>query len=158
MSEDFEQAQRAEADQANPADSAQQTNQADQVKPKYGVASLSEQERAILTQPRDVELKEFERLNSGMDHHALENRIEIFHRQMILMNGLFDIMRKDIPLELLRKWGWEKLWDVCLGDPEASDSHYKDHAMNDIVFPDPFRKAWIESVRDDTIYFLEHSE
>lgn len=120
----------------------------------YGVGSLTDHERDILSWPG--ELSEFQRLNPTMRLEALQTKIEIFRRQLGF-SELFERM-KELPEEALRSWSWEKLFAVCLGDPGSPDSHYSDHDMDEIVFPEGYKKVWTEQARTDALYYQEHSK
>ena len=107
----------------------------------FGHASLTEDEREVLTWSRGRRLEEFHKVNEGVDEQGLEKTL-LYIDTITVDNGeILDI------LKLNPKLTWEKVRDVFLGGPV--DGHTSTfHGLEEIVYPEHFWKATIENERE----------
>jgi hypothetical protein len=120
-------------------------NQTRQENRSLGYASLTDDEKEILSWSREKRLEEFQRVNDGIDTQVLENKL-FYIDTVTLGNGeILDI------LKLNPKLTWEKLRDVFLGGPvDGYTSTF--HGLDEIAYPEHFWKATIENERERLIH------
>lgn len=108
---------------------------------RLGLASLTEDEKEILSWSRETRLEEFQKVNEGVDQRVLERTL-LYIDTITVDNGeILDILR------LNPKLSWEKVRDVFLGGPV--DGHTSTfHGLEEIVYPEHFWKATIENERE----------
>src|SRR5258705_2292026 len=118
--------------------------EADQHKP-IGHASLTEDEKTILSWSHEIRLTEFQKVNEDIDRRVLENRL-IQLESLALDNGeILDALRSDPDLT------WEIVMDMILGGP--ADGYTSTlHGLEEIHYPEHFWKAIVENEREKLIH------
>lgn len=109
-----------------------------------GHASLAEDEKGILKWSRERRLKEFQKVNEGIDTELLESKLFYVDTLTIDNGEILDI------LKLNAKLSWEKVRDVFLGGP-VDNYTSTFHALDEIKYPKHFWKAIIENEREKLI-------
>lgn len=106
-----------------------------------GHATLTEDEKKILSWSRERRLEEFQKVNAGIDKQTLENKL-VYIDTITVDNGeILDALRHS------PKLAWEKVRDMFLGGPvDGYTSTF--HGLDDIVYPEQFWKATIENERE----------
>ncbi len=106
-----------------------------------GHASLTEDEKKILSWSHERRLEEFQKVNEGVDRHALETKLMYIDSITLDNAEILDI------LKLNPKLSWEKVRDVFLGGPvDGYTSTF--HSLDDINYPEHFWKAVVENERE----------
>lgn len=106
-----------------------------------GVASLSDEERAVLSWTRKDRLRAFQKVNPRFTTRTLEAKL-LYIDTITIENGeILDTLRLNPTLS------WEKVRDVFMGGVvDGYTSTF--HGLDDIEYPEHFWKATIESERD----------
>jgi len=116
----------------------------DQTRPKrksLGHASLTEDEKKILSWSREKRMEEFQKVNAGIDKQALQDKLFYIDTITIDSGEILDILRLSPTLT------WEKVRDIFLGGPvDGYTSTF--HNLEDIIYPVHFWKATIENERE----------
>jgi hypothetical protein len=109
-----------------------------------GHAALNGLEREVLTWSREKRLREFQKVNEGVETPFLESKL-LYIDSMTLDNGeILDALRTNPKLT------WEMVRDMFLGGPvDGYTSTF--HGLEDINYPEPFWKATIENEREKLI-------
>jgi hypothetical protein len=106
-----------------------------------GHASLSADEKDVLSWTRKRRLEEFQKVNAGIDKHTLENKLFYIDTITVDSGEILDVLR------LTPNLSWEKVRDVFLGGPV--DGHTSTfHGLEGIIYPEHFWKAIIENERE----------
>jgi len=106
-----------------------------------GHASLSADEKKILSWSREQRLQEFQKVNAGIDPHILEDKLLYIDTITVDNCEILDL------LKLSPNLMWEKVRDAFLGGPV--DGHTSTfHGLESIVYPEHFWKAIIENERE----------
>jgi hypothetical protein len=115
--------------------------QAQNRQPAQGIASLTSAERAVLNWSPDQRMQEFRQVNARLSTQALEEKL-LFIDTITVENGeILDTLRLNPSLS------WEKVRDLFMGGPvDGYTSTF--HGLDDIIYPEHFWKATIESERD----------
>ena len=110
-------------------------------KKSVGHAALSEQEKGVLSWSRERRLKEFQKVNEGIDKQVLDNKLA-YVDSITLDNGeILDALRTN------PKLSWELIRDLFLGGTvDGYTSTYL--GLDDINYPEHFWKATIENERE----------
>ena len=112
-----------------------------QAKKRLGHASLSADEKTILSWSRKQRLEEFQKVNGGVDKQTLENKLLYIDTITVDSGEILDVLRLSPNLT------WEKVRDIFLGGPV--DGHTSTfHGLEGIVYPEHFWKAIIENERE----------
>lgn len=106
-----------------------------------GHASLTEDEKIILSWNHEARLREFQKVNVDIDRRVLENKL-LQLESLALDNGeILDALRTDPDLT------WEMVMDMFLGGP--ADGYTSTlHGLEDINYPEHFWKAIVENERE----------
>ena len=109
-----------------------------------GHAALSGVEREVLAWSRERRLREFQKVNEGVETQFLESKL-LYIDSMTLDNGeILDALRTNPKLT------WEMVRDMFLGGPvDGYTSTF--HGLEDIDYPEHFWKATIENEREKLI-------
>ena len=109
-----------------------------------GHASLSEDEKEVLTWSRERRLEEFHRINHGIDARVLEDKLFYIDTLTVDSGEILDVLKLNPTLS------WEKVRDVFLGGPvDGYTSTF--HGLEGINYPEHFWKALIENEREKLI-------
>jgi hypothetical protein len=113
-------------------------------KSNVGHAALSAHEKEVLGWSRERRLKEFQKVNEGLDKQLLESKL-MYIDSMTLDNGeILDALRTNPKLT------WEMVKDTFLGGPVDGYTSTL-HGLGDISYPEHFWKATIENEREKLI-------
>jgi hypothetical protein len=111
------------------------------VQNSLGHASLSEDEKKILSWSRERRLEEFQKVNAPVDQQTLENKLFYIDTITVDNGEILDV------LKLTPNLTWEKVRDMFLGGPV--DGHTSTfHGLEGIVYPEHFWKVIIENERE----------
>jgi hypothetical protein len=111
-----------------------------------GHASLTEDEKAILTWNHERRLKEFQKVNEDIDKEILDTKLKYFETITLDKGELPDILKLNPTLS------WEKVRDMFLNGPlDGYTSTPSFHGLADISYPEHFWKAIVENEREKLI-------
>ncbi len=106
-----------------------------------GLASLTEDEKIVLSWSRETRLAEFQKLNAAVDLQTLENKLFYIDTITVDNGEILDILR------LKPKLAWANVRDMFLGGPvDGQTSTF--HGLDGIAYPEHFWKAIIENERE----------
>lgn len=106
-----------------------------------GLASLTEDEKKILSWSREKRMEEFQKVNAGIDKQTLQDKLFYIDTITIDSGEILDILRLSPTLT------WEKVRDIFLGGPvDGYTSTF--HSLEEIIYPEHFWKATIENERE----------
>jgi hypothetical protein len=106
-----------------------------------GLASLTADEKEILSWSHEKRLEEFQKVNEGVDRHALQTKLMFIDSITVDNSEILEI------LKLSPRLSWEKVRDVVLSGPvDGYTSTF--HSLDDINYPEHFWKAIIENQRE----------
>ena len=109
-----------------------------------GVASLTDEEREVLSWTRGRKLNEFKKVNPDHTSKNLETKIMYFETITIENGEILDALRLNPTLS------WEKVRDIFMGGiVDGYTSTF--HGLDGIEYPEHFWKATIENERDKLI-------
>jgi hypothetical protein len=113
---------------------------------RLGYASLTEDEKAILSWNRARRLKEFQKVNEGIDKQVLDTKLKYLETITLDKGELLDILKLNPTLS------WEKVRDMFLAGPlDGYTSTPSFHGLADIDYPEHFWKAIVENEREKLI-------
>lgn len=113
---------------------------------KYGLASLTEREKAILDWDSNTELAAF--FDANKDKYSSIQEVEQkLGRKIFFFHA--HVIDKEIPgvIALNPKLSRGKIISMLMGS-DPSDSHFGRHGMNEFEFPKSYLEAWVEYCRE----------